>query len=142
MQSLELFSRIASLEQLHLSAGTQWGWRNDWLIDHEELRHYLLRLPSLKKLALSRDSYDNGISISCERYYVDGWLERDNLTDRNYTRENFEEDHRKRILNEAELYVKKNAVLGVAVRWSDPYGYQTELRDGEEAYHASDVGEG
>ncbi|KAL8772283.1 MAG: hypothetical protein Q9209_002495 [Squamulea sp. 1 TL-2023] len=106
MQSLELISRLASLEQLHLSAGTQWGWRNDWLIDHEKLRHHLSRLPLLNKLAFSRDSYSNGIYNTCERYYVDGWFERDNIGDSNYTQENFEEDHRNRILHEADLYAE------------------------------------
>ncbi|KAL8778701.1 MAG: hypothetical protein Q9213_007288 [Squamulea squamosa] len=106
VQSLELISRLTSLEQLHLSAGTQWGWHNDWLIDHEKMRHHLSRLLLLKKLALSRDSYSNGIFNTCERYYVDGWFERDNIADTNYTRENFEEDHRTRILHEAGLYIE------------------------------------
>lgn len=70
--ALEIISTIKSLEQIHLSAGFQHGWRHDWLIDHEAMRRHLILLPNLKRIAFSRDSYDNHFSwSSVERYYVD-----------------------------------------------------------------------
>ena len=55
--SLEVISRLKGLRQLHLSAGEQYGWKHDWLINHETMRCYVGQLTSLRKLALSRDSY-------------------------------------------------------------------------------------
>lgn len=68
-----MISFLRALEQIHLSAGNQYGWRHDWLIDHEIMRKYLGRLPSLKRIAFSRDSYNfNGINPSLvESYYED-----------------------------------------------------------------------
>jgi hypothetical protein len=70
--ALEIIRTITSLEQIHLSAGFQHGWRHDWLIDHEAMGRYLILLPNLKRIAFSRDSYDNHFSwSSVEHYYVD-----------------------------------------------------------------------
>ena len=55
--ALQLISTITTLEQLQLSAGCRFGWRHDWLINHEEMRRYLGFLQGLKKLAFSRDTY-------------------------------------------------------------------------------------
>lgn len=72
-RALEMISSLRALEQIHLSAGNQYGWRHDWLIDHEIMRKNLGRLPSLKRIAFSRDSYNfNGIDPSqVESYYED-----------------------------------------------------------------------
>lgn len=56
--ALDTISSLTSLEQIHLSAGFQAGWRHDWLADHDIMRKYLGRLPSLKRIAFSRDSYN------------------------------------------------------------------------------------
>ena len=58
--ALELISTLKSLEQVHLSAGQQSGWKCDWVIDHESMRKYLEKLPCLRKIALGRDFYCSG----------------------------------------------------------------------------------
>ena len=70
--ALETIGYLTSLEQIHLSAGNQFGWRHDWLIDHGSMRKYLSRLPNLRKIAFSRDSYKShdGSNLSeVESYY-------------------------------------------------------------------------
>ena len=106
-QAMETITKITTLQQLHLSAGCQWGWRYDWLIDHGIMRRYLRDLPLLKKIAFSRDSYSNGITPSCERYYVDGLRSMEDVRNRNHTREMFEEDHRQSTLREADDYLEE-----------------------------------
>ena len=110
-QAMEYISQITALEQLHLSAGFQAGWRHDWLIDHQVMCKFLRNLPLLKKLAFSRDSYSNGISVNCERYYVDGWRRLEDLLDENYGREAFELEHRQWILQVADGYIGEMSQL-------------------------------
>ncbi|KAI4272860.1 MAG: hypothetical protein L6R38_006498 [Xanthoria sp. 2 TBL-2021] len=55
--ALVLISQITSLEQLHLSVGIPEGWQSIWSIDSGKMRHYLSRLPLLKKLAFTNDAY-------------------------------------------------------------------------------------
>lgn len=110
-QALEYISQIKTLEQLHLSAGFQAGWRHDWLIDHQVMRTYLHNLPLLKILAFSRDSYSNGFTASCERYYVDGIRRFEDVLNENHTRETFEEEHRHWILRVADGYVEEMSQL-------------------------------
>lgn len=93
-QAMDYISQITTLEQLHLSAGFQAGWRHDWPIDHQVMQKYLRNLPLLKNLAFSRDSYSNGLTVSCERYYVDGIRGLDDVLDEHRSREKFEEAHR------------------------------------------------
>lgn len=104
-QAMEYISQITTLEQLHLSAGFQAGWRHDWPVDHQVMQKYLRNLPLLKKLAFSRDSYSNGLTVSCERYYVDGIRGLEDVLDENHTREKFEEKHRQWIMGQANDYV-------------------------------------
>ena len=68
-----MISSLISLEQIHLSAGNQFGWRHDWLIDHKIMRKHLAKLPSLKRIAFSRDSYNfHDVDLSkVESYYQD-----------------------------------------------------------------------
>lgn len=66
--ALEIIGTLHTLEQLHLSAGYQFGWRHDWLIKHEEMRKYLRPLHNLRKIAFSRDSY-KGRWDSGQNYY-------------------------------------------------------------------------
>ena len=105
-QAMEHISQITTLEQLHLSAGDQYGWRHEWLIDHQVMRKYLHKLPMLGKIAFSRDSYSNGFTASCERYYVDGWRGIEDVLNENHTKEKFEEEHRQWILHVANGYVE------------------------------------
>lgn len=87
--ALDLISRISSLEQLHLSVGTPEGWVSEWDIDSEKMRHYLSRLPRLKKLAFTADEYrPDGFEIDHE------------------TDEGVDDDHRRRALDEADLYLE------------------------------------
>ncbi|EHK41902.1 uncharacterized protein TrAtP1_011552 [Trichoderma atroviride] len=62
---------IVSLERLSLRAGNNFGWRNQWLIDHDKLRQHLRTLSRLKMLALVRDTYPISLSshIDVENYY-------------------------------------------------------------------------
>ena len=105
--ALEYISQITTLEQLHLSAGFQIGWRHDWLIDHQVMRTYLRNLPLLKLLAFSRDSYSNGLTASSERYYVDGIRRLEDVLNENHTPEMFEEEHRQYILQMADAYIEE-----------------------------------
>ena len=110
-QALGYISQIKTLEQLHLSAGDQYGWRHNWLIDHEVMRKYLHTLPILRKLAFSRDSYSNGFTTSCERYYVDGYRSLEDLLDENHTKETFEKEHREWTVQVATSYVERMSQL-------------------------------
>lgn len=70
--SLTAVGSIESLEQLCLSAGEQFGWRHQWLIDHNAVRLCLQGLARLKRLAFSRDTYvlpDDASGPSAEGYY-------------------------------------------------------------------------
>ena len=104
-------SQITTLVQLHLSAGCQSGWRHDWSVDHQIMRNYLHNLPLLKILAFSRDSYSNGFTTNCERYYVDGWRRFEDVLNENHTRETFEEEHQQWILQVADGYVEEMSQL-------------------------------
>ncbi|KAL2012916.1 hypothetical protein VTN00DRAFT_441 [Thermoascus crustaceus] len=75
-EALEYIATLTGLEQIHLSAGNQFGWRHDWLIDHQVMRNVFTRLPKLRKFAFSRDSYDNLLAdSSVEQYYVEPWMD-------------------------------------------------------------------
>ena len=106
-QAIEHISQITTLKQLHLSAGDQYGWRHDWLIDHQVMRKHLRNLPMLETVAFSRDSYSNGFTTNCERYYVDGWRSLQDMLNENHTKETFEEEHRQWILQVAASYVEE-----------------------------------
>lgn len=91
---------LKTLKQVSLSAGEQYGWKHDWVINHDCLRHYLSSLPLLERLAFSRDSYSFEDSrLGVESYYsqVD-ILETDDS-------EKWEHRHRQRMLDEANKYV-------------------------------------
>lgn len=70
--SLDAINTVKSLEQICLSAGQSLGWRNQWLIDHNEVQSRLRDLEKLKKLALLRDTYrlpDDPTDNDVEEYY-------------------------------------------------------------------------
>ncbi|KAL8738697.1 MAG: hypothetical protein Q9190_007962 [Brigantiaea leucoxantha] len=102
--ALEQISKIRTLEQLRLSAGCQFGWRHDWLIDHGDMQELLPALPLLRTLAFSRDSYDNGVNINCDRYYESKYTCLEDLMDSNWSEEAFEKKHRDRMLHEGDIY--------------------------------------
>lgn len=75
--SLAAVGSIESLEQLCLSAGEQFGWRHEWLIDHNTARLCLRGLAKLKRLAFSRDTYvlpDDASGPGVEKYYERRWV--------------------------------------------------------------------
>ncbi|KAK4150403.1 hypothetical protein C8A00DRAFT_46197 [Chaetomidium leptoderma] len=75
--SLAAVGSIESLEQLCLSAGQQFGWRHQWLIDHNAMRLCLRGLAKLKRLAFSRDTYvlpDGASGPGVEGYYERRWV--------------------------------------------------------------------
>ena len=108
--ALELISTLKTLEQIHLSAGCQFGWKYDWMIDHESMQKHLKKLPCLRKIALSRDSYYNGFVNEpwppAGYYYSRKYLAAQdapvNPTERDAV---WEQMHRKRMLDEAYDYV-------------------------------------
>ncbi|KAI1411658.1 hypothetical protein F5Y13DRAFT_200638 [Hypoxylon sp. FL1857] len=69
-RSLRVVGGLTSLEQLHLSAGEYYGWRHQWLIDHDKLRVALRHLKRLRKLAFSRDTYEDDGTSSTQGYYL------------------------------------------------------------------------
>jgi hypothetical protein len=60
--------QLASLEQLSPCAGKTFGWRHQWLVDHDKLRHHLSQLKGLTKLALVRDTYPVPLPGSMVRF--------------------------------------------------------------------------
>ena len=107
--AVEMIAGLATLEQLHLSAGVQIGWRHNWLIDHDMMREYLSKLPRLKKIAFSRDSYSNGLDEEDAEvsYYETKILKPENLSDSKWTDGKFEIEHRWRMVREALKYIRK-----------------------------------
>ncbi|KAF9256551.1 hypothetical protein L218DRAFT_949898 [Marasmius fiardii PR-910] len=72
--ALRVIGSLTPLKCLWISAGTQFGWRTDWQIDHSLLVETLKPLVSLETLVFTRDSYKvQGhplLDTSPERYYV------------------------------------------------------------------------
>jgi hypothetical protein len=124
--TLQLLSTLTSLQQLQLSAGTQFGGRYDWIPNHDILRKHLSALPNLVKLALRRDTFRPDYDwIDVDSYYsihafrprdakeqvVADWIASraaDELRDveENFRKQGWERVHRKRVLAEAEKYVR------------------------------------
>ncbi|CAF9925270.1 MAG: hypothetical protein HETSPECPRED_005792 [Heterodermia speciosa] len=96
--ALQGLCTLKTLKQVCLSAGTQIGWRHDWLIDHGCLRRCLRTLPCLERLALSRDSYNS--ALGTEMYYS----EAEHLTASQSRK--WERRHRQRMLDEANTYAR------------------------------------
>lgn len=75
-EALEMISSLRSLQQIHLSAGVQFGWQYNWQIDHGLIRKQLKKIPSLRRIAFSRDSYKfmfaRGLEPPVDRYYAIG----------------------------------------------------------------------
>jgi hypothetical protein len=79
--ALSAIARLKTLQQLLIKAGHEFGWRRTWVADHAALRACIRRLPLLKRLALSRDTYyaKQDRQDDPERYYSAGVI--DNLND-------------------------------------------------------------
>ena len=56
--SLQMIGSLTSLQQIHLCAGHNTRWIQDWQIDHKAMQNYLPNLTALKKLAFSGDCYE------------------------------------------------------------------------------------
>ena len=99
--ALQGICTLKTLKQLRLSAGNQFGWKHDWLIKHDTLRHYLSRLPLLKTLAFCRDSYnfENPSHIGDSYYSFVDILDAERAED-------WEDRHRQHMWDEAQKYVK------------------------------------
>lgn len=104
---LEMIASLRALEQIHLSSGNQYGWQHDWQIDHALMRKHLSKLPLLKKVAFSRDSYDSGASsLPVDRYYDDQYLPKSELPENvSDVGKLWEQKHRRMILDEAKQYI-------------------------------------
>lgn len=74
--AFEAIASIKTLEQLHWTAGREFGTAHTWVIDHAAIRRCVKQLPNLKTLALSRDTYgeQHGLDVNNEFYYEDGWI--------------------------------------------------------------------
>lgn len=111
--SIAAIGKFESLEQLHLSVGDSYGWRHQWLIDHDALRANLRGLRRLKRLAFSRDTYldlGDGLFLYVEDYYGDPIVppgEEDGDAEIRWTTPfvNWERLHRRRMIWEADKYV-------------------------------------
>lgn len=112
--ALEMISTLKTLEQVHLSTGCQFGWRSDWLIDHDSMRKYLVSLSHLRRFAFSRDSYNSeNESIDVAYYYEAKYVNYDEVVlydgeDMNSVESVhavWERLHRERMLDEATKYV-------------------------------------
>lgn len=109
--ALKSISTLQALQQIHLSAGEQFGWRHDWKINHQATRRHFSKLPMLRKIAFSRDSYDDGIEPPLIKYYYERtmFLGRGSLVTPEDDPEEFhsrwEKQHLNRMLVEATQYV-------------------------------------
>ena len=112
--AIEEIAKLKSLEQLHLTAGCQLGWRHDWPIDHDVMRRHLSHLPCLKKLAFSRDSYSSeNALLGIELYYEDRFPQHTDFDedegyflDREELEVIWERVHRVRMLTEGMIYAE------------------------------------
>ncbi|MCJ1455392.1 hypothetical protein MMC28_005747 [Mycoblastus sanguinarius] len=107
--AIEQIGSLKSLEQLHLSAGDQVGWRHEWMINHDSMRNHLYKLPLLKRLAFSRDTYKTGLSwVNVDMYYENKTLNNERPEDLEAPREVndkiWEREHRERMMSEAKKY--------------------------------------
>jgi hypothetical protein len=111
--ALELISSLQSLEQICLSAGAQFGWRHNWLIDHDAMRRHLVKLTGLRKIAFCRDSYDKSALAEIDSYYeFQIPMPEEGELSPAYSRrgaslaEIWESQHQHRILVEADKYIR------------------------------------
>ncbi|KAF9776878.1 hypothetical protein IL306_004870 [Fusarium sp. DS 682] len=148
--SLEVIGRITSLEQLCLSAGFRFGWRHQWIVNHDKLRRHLGQLKELKKLALFRDTYSPSIPADADRYYTYRFagpkeeqdaearpdLDKDQDTESEYGEDEneleplsvtWERAHRNRMLDQAEKYVKILPQLEWVLFGQRPMGFKKTL---------------
>ena len=106
--ALAMTRSLTSLEQIHLSVGEQYGWKSEWLINHKIMRSYLRKLPCLRKVALSRDTYPNkkpDRPNSCcyeDRFVPDAPF----VADRAIRDRLWETKHRTRMLKEGNKYAR------------------------------------
>lgn len=106
--ALETISSLRTLKQIHLSAGNQFGWRHNWLITHGLIRKQLRKLTCLGKIAFSRDSYSDGqLPSTCDYYYEDKFFWRHRPITPEIREKKWERIHRKRMLIEANRYIRK-----------------------------------
>ncbi|KAF6804438.1 hypothetical protein CMUS01_14845 [Colletotrichum musicola] len=69
--ALAAIGSLDSLEQLSLTAGVHYGWRRQWVIDHDVVRESLKGLTRLKRLAISRDTYPVPFDLEEPEYYYE-----------------------------------------------------------------------
>ncbi|KAF4993707.1 hypothetical protein FGRMN_6284 [Fusarium graminum] len=82
--AMRVIGKIVSLEQLSLGVGMRFGWRHQWLVDHDELRRHFAQLKKLKRLALRRDTYRINLPVVDPRqYYALHWVGAEEETDAN-----------------------------------------------------------
>lgn len=105
-RALTMISALKSVNRISLSAGKQF----EWLIDHQSMRQCLHKLPLLRKIAFSRDSYDKRIPGSqAGDYYLFFDLTEQELGElHNFQspREAWEHIHRQSVLREADTYLE------------------------------------
>jgi len=112
--ALKNISSLKSLQQIHLTAGDKFEAGPNWEINHKSIRGYLRRLPSLRKLAFSTDSYrgpnpDSNVgSYYDEKEWdpLDPELSTALLLDHEKRDQCWELNHRHRMLTEAHKYVR------------------------------------
>ncbi|KAL8951302.1 MAG: hypothetical protein Q9222_002724 [Ikaeria aurantiellina] len=110
-QALDGLSKLVSLQKLHLRAQDRQRSRWEWLINHEDLRFYLVSLRRLKKLAITKDTYLIAPEIPDGDYYeYESYRDAAGLDD-GYTEEVYKQDHQERMLREATRYIKEMPAL-------------------------------
>ncbi|RFU78049.1 hypothetical protein TARUN_4179 [Trichoderma arundinaceum] len=156
--ALMILGTIASLERLYLRAGCSFGWKHQWLVDHDQLRHHLKGLSRLKMLALVRDTYAiSPLDNNTARYYSLRWVEDEEYVDAqarphldadahdmvddemdydDVTKamiETWEKAHRNRMLTQAEAYARVFPALEWIYCGQWPMGFERnfESRDAQ-----------
>lgn len=56
-ESLDELALLPQVEVLHLSAGSSSGYPHDWFVDHDKLNSHLGQLANLRRLLITRDTY-------------------------------------------------------------------------------------
>lgn len=130
--ALENISSLRSLQQIHLTAGDRFGSGPNWKIDHKTLRKYLHKLPTLRKIAFSADSYQEPHPHSQVEEYYDAAELTDfdpaflmPSTDERKVR--WEQQHLQRMLTEANKYFRMMGDLEWLYLGQIPMGVENDL---------------
>lgn len=130
--ALKNISSLRSLQQIHLTAGNRSGSGVNWKIDHKTLRKSLHKLPTLRKIAFSADSYKGPHPQSqVEDYYDTAELTAFDpaflMLSPAKRKVHWEQQHLQRMLTEANKYFRMMGNLEWLYLGQIPMGFENDL---------------